>query len=218
MNPEYNFQEIPIAEDKTEDFTPQPNTPAIPPSDSNIVPGPGGSFLKGGSFSTPAMEVTPSSVTLRDYDVSTSGMSSFGDGNDLASTFADQGTAPTGTTKTDDTAGATIYRLDRDVYYTTMTVNATVTVNTNGYRIFCSVSLTNNGTISRAGVVGGNGGNGGNGSAVDVGGTAGAAGTAPTGLAAGYTLGTFDGRAGGAGGIGQDTEGSGVKGVDGQGL
>jgi hypothetical protein len=113
-----------------------------------------------------------------------------GSGADGAYTFADQGTAPSGTTKTDNTAGATIFRLDRDIYCTNFTLNTTVTLKSNGYRIFATGAVSITGTISA------NGGNGGNAS----GKTAGTAG------AAAYTQGSlpasFAGTAGGAGGDG----------------
>lgn len=99
-------------------------------------------------------------------DTSDVGVIYFGNGDDGAATFSNQGTAPTGTTKTDNTNGATIFRLDRDVYYSSCTIDSTVTVLGNGFRFFCSDTLTNNGTLSN---------NGGNGT------TAGAAGTAGTG-------------------------------------
>lgn len=94
----------------------------------------------------------------------------FGDGDDGDVTFQDQGTAPAGTTKTDNTAGATIFRLDRDVFYEDATIDSTVTVNTNGYRFFASNSITcagtlssngNDGTDGQDGASGGTGGTGG---------------------------------------------------------
>lgn len=41
--------------------------------------------------------------------------------------------------------------LSRDMYYNNLTVNAGVTLNTNGYRIFVKGTLTNNGTIQNNG-------------------------------------------------------------------
>lgn len=138
------------------------------------------------------------------YQITNAGILSFGDGADGAATFSDQGTAPTGTTKTDNSAGATIFRLDRDVYYTTMTVDATVTLNPNGYRIFCTTSATINGTINRNGNNGSNGSNGINGTAS--GGSGGAA------LSDGYLKGST---AGGAGGNGKNGGGNGDAGSNG---
>lgn len=91
------------------------------------------------------------------YQVGDGGIFSFGDGSDSDAQFKNQGTAPTGSTKTDNTNGATIYRLDRDVYYADMTVDATVTVNPNGYRIFVNKTCLINGTVSRNGTAGTNG-------------------------------------------------------------
>jgi len=119
-------------------------------------------------------------------DVSTS----FGDGSDGSATFSDQGGVQTGTTKTDNTSGATIFRLDRDVYYTSCTVNSTVTLNVNGYKIYCTVEMSGAGTVSTvtpsAGGVGANANTG-------TGGVAGAA----------YSSGgPLTNVAGGAGGVG----------------
>lgn len=47
--------------------------------------------------------------------------------------------------------------LDRDYYYTDLTVNSGVTLYTGGYRIFVTGTLTNNGTIDNSGGDGGNG-------------------------------------------------------------
>lgn len=63
--------------------------------------------------------------------------------------------------------------LTRDMYYDDLTIDATFTLSTGGFRIFVKGTLTNNGTIANNG---GNGGNGGNASA-STGGTAGSAGT-----------------------------------------
>jgi len=82
------------------------------------------------------------------------GLGIFGDGSDGDVTIADD---------TD---------LARDMFYNSLTVNVTKTLNPKGYRIFVKETLTNNGVISS---VGGDGGNGGDGSA-GVGGAAGAAG------------------------------------------
>lgn len=123
------------------------------------------------------------------YTLNDNGVYNYGDGSNGAATFSDQGTAPTGTTKTDNTAGATVFRLDRDVYYTTMTVNATVTVLTNQYRVFCNTSATVNGTIS------GNGGAG-HDAALSVGGSGG---SLNTNYLAGAPVGGTGGSGNGAG-------------------
>ena len=123
-----------------------------------------------------------------------------GNGEDGAYTFADQGTAPSGTTKTDNTAGATIYQLDRDIYPSSMTINATVTLLWNGFRIFCSGTVTVNGTLSRKGNAGAVGNNGGTGSGGGNGGTGGAAGAV---LTENWLLAGSAGQAGTVGGDGQ---------------
>ena len=117
----------------------------------------------------------------------------FGDGSDGIAVFSDQGTAPIGSTKTDNTAGATVFTLSKDVQYISMIVDSTVTVKTDGWMIYSALKIINNGTIS---VKGGNGGNGGAGSGTVVGqgGTAGAA-TSTNTLKGGTA-----GQSGGAGG------------------
>ena len=138
--------------------------------------------------------------TTIQYVITNSGIFSFGDGSDGTVTFSDQGTAPAGTTKTDNTAGATIFRLDRDVYYNSATINATVSVNPNGYRIFVKDTLTVNGTINGNGTVG-NAGAGGASSPSGSG--ANAAGGASVSMSDGYLKGS---PATGAGGTGSDNE------------
>lgn len=49
------------------------------------------------------------------------------------------------------TASASSYALNGDVQVLNMTINAGVTIKTNGYRIICEGTLTNNGTITRTG-------------------------------------------------------------------
>lgn len=67
----------------------------------------------------------------------------FGDGSDGSLTY-DGATTILGMAP-----AANVYTLTRDIFATTMTVNAGVTIKTNGYRIFCSTSLTmNNATTS----------------------------------------------------------------------
>lgn len=153
----------------------------------NLAPGTDGQFLEtNGAGANPSW----SGITAFPFG---------GDGSDGASTFADQGTAPTGTTKTDNTAGATIFRLDRDVFYTTMAINSTVTLVTNGYRIFCTGTATVNGTLSRRGNNG-------------VAGTNGARPTAGTGGAAGAVLTENWLLAGSAGQAGSDAGAGGTSG------
>jgi hypothetical protein len=49
--------------------------------------------------------------------------------------------------------------LARDMFYDNLTVNAGVTLNTNGFRVFCKTGVKNFGIISHDGNTGGNGGN-----------------------------------------------------------
>lgn len=99
--------------------------------------------------------------------------------------------------------------LTRDVFYSSLVVNAGVNLNTNGFRVYSQTTITNNGTIFNNGSDGGDGGAGGNahhdagtgagnpGGTAGVGGQGGAAGTLPGGL---------NGNSGGAGGGGADGE------------
>lgn len=93
----------------------------------------------------------------------------------------------------------TTYTLLRDVYFTNFTLSSGITLKPNGWRIFCSVSCTINGTVSRNGNNGSNGVTTGGGGNVP-GGAGGAA------LPAGYLAGTAAGGNGGAllSGNGQD--------------
>ncbi len=83
--------------------------------------------------------------------------------------------------------------LTADVYYTTLTVNNGFTLTTAGYRVFASVSITNNGTIT---ATGGAGGVGQNEALTGTGGTAGAT------TGAGFFSASTAGKAGGTGGNG----------------
>jgi hypothetical protein len=50
---------------------------------------------------------------------------------------------------------ASVYTMTRDIFTTNCIINAGVTLVTNGYRLFCSLSLINNGTIHNNGGAGG---------------------------------------------------------------
>lgn len=130
---------------------------------------------------------------------------------------------------------ANIYRLDRDIYATTLTVNSGVTIKpgnstagtTPTWRIFCSVALLNNGTIQTNGTDAGSGvlqaaGSAGA-AAGNAGGSIGGAGNGTTGRIAGTGAGpsgltgiATDPTGGGAGGNG-GTGGNGINGGGGAG-
>lgn len=98
---------------------------------------------------------------------------------------------------------ANVYTLTRDIHASSITVDAGITIKAGGYRIFCTGTITANGTIERNGNDGTDGGDGGN----ATGGTAGTAGSAGSGgaaLAAGTLAGASAGNDGavGAGGSG----------------
>ncbi len=121
------------------------------------------------------------------YVITNSGIFSYGDGSDGAAT-CDGSTAVTGMSRVGST-----YTMTRDVYFTTLTVNNTVTVNTAGYRIFCSVSCTIDGHVHRDGTAGSGGADG-----FSVGNGGGGAGAVT--LADGYLKGSGPSGAGGNGG------------------
>lgn len=85
--------------------------------------------------------------------------------------------------------------LTRDMFYTNLTIDSTFTLNTGGFRVHCTGTLTVNGTIGRPGSAGGAGGD----TTTTTGGVAGTAGAA---LASGSMNGTVAGVAGATGGDG----------------
>lgn len=127
-----------------------------------------------------------------------------GDGSDGAVILADQGVAPAGVTKTDNTPGATIFSLDRDLFCTTFAVSATVTLRQNGFRILASESVQVDGTLVNDGLPGMAGGAGGP-AGTTGGGTAAGADKAGAGNGNAGTAG--DPAVGGAGGAGGNSDG-----------
>lgn len=123
----------------------------------------------------------------------------YGDGSDGAVAFADQGAAPSGTTKTDNTAGATIFQLDRDLFCTTFALAATVTLRQNGFRVYAKTSAQIDGALANGGLPGTAGGGGGP-AGTTGGGTA--AGADTVGAGAGNAGANGDPLTGGVGGAG----------------
>src|SRR6266568_6571221 len=84
----------------------------------------------------------------------------FGDGSDQAVTFGNSsqltvlGITPTGSGTVQDPY---VYLLSRSIFCSDLTVNLNTVVKASGYRIFCTGTLTNNGTISSDGNAGGPG-------------------------------------------------------------
>lgn len=114
----------------------------------------------------------------------------FGDGSDGSLAF-DGTTTHVALATTTGVAPNLVYTLIRDVTATSMTISSGITVNSGGFRILCT------GTLTIAGVLQNNGGNGGN---------SGAAGTtAPRGSFGGATN-----AAGGAGGTGAGVQGNSI--------
>ena len=123
----------------------------------------------------------------------------FGTGTDGAVTL-DGTTTYTGFSSL---AGST-YTLTRDVQASSLTINNGVTLKTANYRVFCTGTITNNGTISNAGSAasGGSGGTGNPASAsFDAGKNGGAGGTGVSGTGGNGVAAIF-GSAGGNGGAG----------------
>ena len=121
----------------------------------------------------------------------------FGDGSDGAITF--DGT----TTVLGLVPSSLTYTLNRSIFCSSITVNGTVIIKTAGFKIFCTGTLTNNGTISNQGGAGGAGG-------ASTGGTAGTAGIA---VPAGDLGGSGAGGLGGLGATGNGGNGAAGTGV-----
>lgn len=73
------------------------------------------------------------------------GVGIYGDGSDGTVTFDGS------TTILGMAPSSSIYMLTRDFYFAAVTINNGVTIKTNGFRIFCAGTMTNNGIISFAG-------------------------------------------------------------------
>src|SRR5688572_23764771 len=143
----------------------------------------------------------------------------FGDGSDGVANF-DGSATPSGATKN----SSTLYTLNRSVFYTNMTVSATVKVVTAGYKIFCTGTLLINstGVVSNAGVTalnasGSTGTSGGAAIAAAELGGSGAGGAGPNGSAGagntgtnGSSVSTAMGGAGGNAGAGGSGSGGGA--------
>lgn len=99
------------------------------------------------------MQLLNASITIPNY---------FGDGSD------------------GDVVISTNTTLTRDMYYNNLTVNSSITLTPNGFKVFVKEELIVNGTISAKGSNGGNGGNGGNSNSGGSPGTGGTAGVGET--------------------------------------
>lgn len=115
---------------------------------------------------------------------------SFGDGSDGAQTF-DGSTAILGITPSSNN-----YTLARDIFLASSTINNGVSIITNGFKLFCNGTLTNNGTIQWNGNAGTTGGVGGTGLG------------SSTGTINSSTGASAPGSAGGAGNTGAGTAGT----------
>lgn len=99
-----------------------------------------------------------------------------------------------------------VYSLSQSIYVQSLTINSGVTLNTNGFRIFCQGTITNNGTISASGASasGATGGNNQNNYAPGGSNTYGGNGTTTAGTSA-NSYGIVLGANGGGGGNGVDS-------------
>jgi hypothetical protein len=181
------------------------------------------SVICGGTSSTAAFQsvasvgtsnqalISNGSGALPTFQDLPSGLAVYADGIDGPQTF-DGSSVVLGITPS-----SSIYTLNRDIYLASSTINNGVTIITNGFRIFCSGTLTNNGTIKWNGNPGTNTGTQGaalnnTNSSFNTSLTlamAGGAGATGTGGNAGAQNGaTSMGGAGGAGGTGGNAGGS----------
>lgn len=135
----------------------------------------------------------------------------FGDGSDGAATL--DGTVTVGWAS----KASSVYTMTRDIYCTTLVINIGVVLDTAGFRVYCTTSLTVTGTLRRVGGTGGSG-SGASGGIAGVttggstaGGGAGAAGAnAPSSAGNNATNTTDNMGAGGGGGGGSGSAGGGT--------
>lgn len=127
--------------------------------------------------------------------------------DDSAGTFSVNGSAISNQDKFGDGSDGSLHvvagttTLTRDMFYTTVIVDTGCIIDTAGFRLFASVSITNNGTIGRIPTNGTAGTAGGDGTALAAG-TAGAAGTGGAALASGSMVGALAGGNGSVGVVG----------------
>lgn len=134
-------------------------------------------------YGTGTISTTASGNTIT---ITEGGLGTYGDGSDGSQTF--DGSA----TVLGLVPSASMYTLARDIFLASSTINIGVSIITNGYRIFCSGTLTNNGTIQW---------NGNNASGLT-------AGAALTNSTSSFSAGTGTSAPGTAGGAGQAGAGS----------
>lgn len=109
---------------------------------------------------------------------------------------------------------ANVYTLNRDIFMGTSTINSGISIVTNGFKIFCNGTLTNNGTIrwngndgATAGTAGASVSNANSSIWPNVSGSAGGAGTTATGSVGATSPTTPFGGRGGSGGLGSSGAG-----------
>lgn len=114
---------------------------------TSVAPGTSGQLLTSNGASA-----DPSYQTLSSANGGSGVPGIYGSGVDGTVTF-DGSTVILGITPSANT-----YTLARDIFLSSSTINSGVSIITNGFRIFCNGTLTNNGTIKWNGNNGGNGG------------------------------------------------------------
>ena len=142
---------------------------------------------------TEAGNVFGSSITIGgdsiQYVMRDTGYASYGDGSDGAAALDGTTTYNSFSTLS---GGGTDYILNRDVYLTSLTINSSISLLTNGYRVFCTGTITNNGYIA----CNGSNGNNGSSSSSTTGASGGSGGPA---LSNGFLIGAVAGADGGRG-------------------
>ncbi len=153
----------------------------------------------------PVSAATPIAVGPNDPDLTRAGLGEYGDGSDGACAFDGiatiLGLAPS----------SSVYTLTRDIFASSITISAGVTVKTNGFRVFCQGTTTiaatgilscdgNAASAGTAGAITNASGSLGAGTAGGAGGSGNNAGSAGTAHAVGFPGGTGAGGAGGGDG------------------
>ncbi len=172
------------------------------PNPTLAAAGPGATGPLGGATVAPIVTIDAKGrVTALSSATITGGLAVFGDGSDGAITFNGTSTL-LGIVPNPNSAENGVYTLARDVFLADgSALNSGISIKTNGYRVFCQGTFTNNGTIHW------------NGNAGAAQTTAGAELSNSTSSITRGTSGTAPGTAGGAGGTTTGSGGTGCTGV-----
>ncbi len=117
------------------------------PNPTLAAAGPGATGPLGSATVAPIVTIDAKGrVTALSSATITGGLAVFGDGSDATVTF-DGTTTILGIIPNPNSASVGVYTLARDIFLAAGTLNSGISIITNGYRIFCSGTFTNNGTI-----------------------------------------------------------------------